>query len=185
MVEVGRWLWERGLVAGTSGNLSARIGADRILATPAGRAKGRLEPSDLVVVDPSGARVAGHLEPSSELKVHLAAYRQRSDVDAVVHAHPRTVVAMSLAGQRLAPALNPEKLAAIGPLADVGYEPPGSAALAARLERALGDHNALVMQHHGALTLGRDLEQAFNRLEMLEGSAQIYVTAKLLGGWSI
>lgn len=181
MVEVGRWMWERGHVAGTDGNLSARLDHGRILATPSGVAKGRMRPEDLVVTDLEGRVLSGRAAPSSELKLHLAAYRVRAGVGAVVHAHPRAAVAHSLAGVSLAQAIIPETVFTLGIIAAARYKTPGSESLAAEVEAMLGDHDAIIMERHGSVTVGVDLEQAFNRLESLEHAAQILYMARNLG----
>jgi len=180
LLEVGRWMWERGLIAGSEGNLSVRLGEGNVLLTPAGRNKGRLESNDLVTVDLKGRVVAGDARPSSEIQIHLAAYRLRADVGAVIHAHPCAVVAYSLAGVALVPTFNPEVGAAIGPITEVAYEAAGSAALTALFEKALAHNNAFIMARHGAVTLGNDIEHAFDRLEMLEQLARIQVMTQVI-----
>lgn len=181
MVEVGRWMWQRGFIGGTGGNLSVRLDHGRVLATPSGRAKGRLDPGDLVVVDLDGQVNQDAPRPSSEILIHLAAYRLRPDVGAVVHAHPEAVVAHTLSGLSLAPEINPEVLAVIGPVADVEYRAPGSAALVELLQGVLAHHNTFIIARHGTITLGEDLEQAYDRLEFLEQTARTRVMARSLG----
>ncbi len=181
MVEVGRWMWQRGHVAGTDGNLSARLPDGRVVATPAGVAKGRLQADDLVVTDLAGRVVSGSGIPSSELKLHLAVYRARPDVGAVVHAHPKAAVAHSLAGVSLAQAIIPETVVTLGTIAAARYATPGSASLASAVEAMIRDHDAIIMERHGSVTVGADLEQAYNRLESLEHAAEILVMARALG----
>ncbi len=181
MVEVGRCMYEQGYIAGTDGNLSVRLSSGNILATPSGVAKGRLDTSDLVVTDAEGNLVAGDLRPSSELKVHLAAYRLRPQVTAVVHAHPKAAIAHSLAGISLSETVIPETVLTLGMIAATDYDTPGSSALAERMEQALRCHDAIVMERHGTITLGRDLWQAYHRLESLEHTAEILLMARSLG----
>lgn len=181
MIEIGRRLWERGMIAGTCGNFSVRRGDGLILATPSGRAKGRLTEHDLVLTDVEGTIVSGTLPPSSEMRIHLAAYRLRPDVAAVVHAHPTTVVAHSLAAVGLTWDVLPETIVSLGNIASVPYETPGTPELAQRMESALADHNAIVMERHGAVTLGRDLDEAYERMETLEHAAQTLYLARTLG----
>jgi len=181
MVDIGRLMYARGLIAGSDGNLSVRLKGGRILATPSGVAKGRMTPEKLVVTDTSGKVLIGREKPSSELKVHLAAYRLRPDIDAVVHAHPPAALALSLAGIEMEPPAIPEAVLTLGPIARTEYKAPGSQALAERMEKGLRCHNAMIMERHGALTLGRDLEEAYNRMESLEHTAQTLWMAKLLG----
>lgn len=181
MLEIGRLLWNRGYIAGTSGNFSTRLDDDRILATPTGLAKGHLDPNDLVVTDLQGHVVDGNLPPSSELGIHLAAYRLRPDVGAIVHAHPKTVVAHSLANVQLLSTVLPETVVTLGVIPSVPYETPGSPALAAKMAGALADHDTIVMERHGAITLGRDLLEAYHRMETLEHAAETLYLAHTLG----
>ncbi|MEN8164680.1 MAG: class II aldolase/adducin family protein [Acidobacteriota bacterium] len=181
MIQVGRRLWEREFISGTGGNFSARLDDNHILSTPAGVAKGRLTPDDLVVTDLEGTRISGRLQPSSELRIHLASYRLRPEVHAVVHAHPKTVVAHSLASINLMFTALPETVAALGMIRSVPYETPGTSALALKMEGALADHNAVVMERHGAITLGRTLLEAYDRMETLEHAAQTLYLAETLG----
>ncbi len=181
MIEIGRRLWEREYVSGTGGNFSVRLDDNHILSTPAGLAKGRLTPDDLVVTDLEGEMISGRLRPSSELRIHLASYRLRPEVHAVVHAHPKTVVAHSLASINVMFTALPETVAALGMIRSVPYETPGSAALALKMEGALANHNAIVMERHGAITLGRTLLEAYDRMETLEHAAQTLYLAQTLG----
>ena len=181
MIEIGRRLWEREYISGTGGNFSARLDDKHILSTPAGLAKGRLAPDDLVVTDLEGNLISGRHRPSSELRIHLASYRLRPKVHAVVHAHPKTVVAHSLASINVMFTALPETVVALGMIRSVPYETPGSSALAQKMEGALADHNAIVMERHGAITLGRNLFEAFNRMETLEHAAQTLYLAQTLG----
>ena len=164
-----------------SGNFSARLNDVHILSTPTGLAKGRLTRDDLVVTDLEGTVISGRLRPSSELKIHLAAYRLRPDVGAVVHAHPKTVVADSLAAVTLMSTVLPETVVVLGTIPSVPYETPGTPALASKMEGALAHHNAIVMERHGAITLGRNLVEAYNRMETLEHAAQTLYMAHILG----
>ena len=181
MIEVGRRLWEREYISGTGGNFSARLDEKHILSTPAGLAKGRLTPDDLVVTDLAGTKVSGRLNPSSELRIHLAAYRLRPDIGAVVHAHPKTVVAHSLASISLLSTALPETVVALGMIRSVPYETPGTTELALKMESALAKFDAIVMERHGAVTLGRTLGEAYDRMETLEHAAQTLYLAQTLG----
>lgn len=181
MVEVGNRLWARELIAGTGGNLSARLDDRHILSTPAGVAKGRLNTEDLVTTDLHGNIVSGGRSASSEIRIHLAAYRLRPDIGAVVHAHPKTVVAHSLASAPLMTAALPEFVVSLGTIPCVAYETPGTSTLAAKLEASMAHHNAIVMERHGAITLGKDLLQAYDRMEILEHGAQTLHLAQTLG----
>ena len=96
IVEVGRRLWMQGFVASNDGNISVRLGPDRLLTTPKSVSKGFMTPDMMVVTDMDGAKVSGARDASSELKMHLEVYRQRPDIGAVVHAHPATATGLSL-----------------------------------------------------------------------------------------
>jgi L-fuculose-phosphate aldolase len=181
MLEVGRCLWQREYISGTSGNFSVRLDDDHILSTPSGLAKGRLTPNDLVVTDLEGTVVQGSHQPSSELRIHLAAYRLRPEIGAVVHAHPKTIVALSLASIDVMFTALPETVVALGLIGSAPYETPGSSALASVMESALENHDAIVMERHGAITLGRNLFEAYDRMETLEHAAQTLYLAQSLG----
>jgi L-fuculose-phosphate aldolase len=184
MVRVGQWLHAHAYVDGASGNLSARLDPDRLLATPSGLPKGFLEPDQLIVVNTRGDLVRGApgLKPTSELLMHLEAYRRRPDVNAVVHAHPVTSVALSIAGVSLAECVIPEAVVVLGVIPTAPYATPSSA----ENQRAISDlilgHDAIVLQYHGSLTVGRDLMEAYLRLETLEHTAKIVALSRLLGG---
>ncbi len=182
MVEIGRRMYERGYIAGTDGNLSVRLGDGRFLATPSGVAKGQLESTDLVVTDEQGELVAGSGRPSSELKVHLTAYALRPEIGAVVHAHPQAAVAFTLAGISLAPTFIPETVLTLGTIAASDYETPGTPSLADKMAEVLRCHDAITMARHGTITLGKDLLQAYHRLESLEHTAVTLYMARTLGG---
>ena len=178
--EAGRRLAERGLIAGTEGNIAARVG-DRVLVTPAGRDKGALAPADLVEVDLEG-RGHGPGVPSTELGLHLVVLAARPDVAAVVHAHPPAATAFAAAGLALDDDVLPELLAQFGTVPLVPYGMPGSPELGERVRPFVAGHDALLLANHGAVTFGRDVEQAAQRMESLEQGARILLAARLLGG---
>ncbi|MCX6358056.1 MAG: class II aldolase/adducin family protein, partial [Candidatus Aureabacteria bacterium] len=101
IVEVCRRMYARGLISGSDGNVSIRLGSDRVLSTPSGCNKGFIAPADLIITDMDGRRLQGSRKPTTELFMHLEAYRQRPDIGAVIHAHPPYTVAFSIAGQKL------------------------------------------------------------------------------------
>jgi len=176
----GRRLWERGLIGGNEGNLSARLGPDRVLATPAGQSKGHLAPDQMVVLDLEGQAISGG-KPSSEIKLHLRAYAQRPDCQAVVHAHPPVATAYTLAGLSIPDDVLPEAGYVLGPVATVPFAMPGTDEVPDRLEPLLGGHKTFLISHHGAATLGSSLEDAYNRMETLERVARVLMLARLAG----
>lgn len=181
LVEAGRRLYARGLIAATEGNLSARTGRD-FLTTPRGVCKGDLTAGMLVRVNADGKRVRGRGEPSSELFMHLALYRARPEVGAVVHAHPPVASGFAAAHRGLDERLLAEAVVILGPVCLVPYAVPGTEALARALEAAAPDHDAFLLENHGAVTVGRDVWEAFYRMETLERLAQVCLVARTLGG---
>jgi len=182
IVRVGRLLYERGLIVAGDGNISARLSDELILTTPSGACKGMLDPADLVVVDLEG-RVRGEGgKPSTELQMHLAVYQNRPDVQAVVHAHPPTAVACTLAGVHLDQCVLPEAIITLGAVPTAPFALTGTREMYDALAPFLPYHNAILLTHHGALTVGRELMQAFHRMEQVEHSAKILMAAQQLGG---
>lgn len=185
IVRVCRRLYERGLIAGQDGNVSVRLGRDRVLVTPAGMSKADVTARDLVEVplqSPPPSR-AGRTrrKPSSELAVHLAIYRGRPDVGAVVHAHPPAATGFAVAGERFPENVLPELVYSVGPVALVPFAAPGSQALADSFGPWLAGHDAWLMANHGAVTAGATLLVAHQRMESLEHAARIVVAARALG----
>jgi L-fuculose-phosphate aldolase len=185
MVRIGRLMWERGYVAATDGNLSARLGRDRLLVTASGLSKGFLSTDDLVVISPDGEPVASYRgrgqRASSEISMHLEVYRRRPDVNAVVHAHPPLATAFSIAGVSLARCVIPEVVVTLGGIPTTGYATPGTVEVPASISAAIRDHDALILDHHGSLTVGKTLWEAYLRLEKVEHTAQITLAAQQLG----
>lgn len=181
LVAIGRRLYERGMLAGTDGNLSARLPDGNILVTPSGAAKGSLEPGDLVIVDPDGKPVDRHRRASSELAMHLAIYRSRPDINACVHSHAPHATAFPVAGEPLPDDILPEVVLFVGPIAFTDYAPPGTEAVPASLSPFVSDHDAFLLKNHGLLTIGVNLEEAWHRHETVEHYARILLLARQLG----
>jgi L-fuculose-phosphate aldolase len=181
IARVCRRLYERGLVAGPDGNVSVRLSDGSILVTPAGMSKVDVQASDLVVVDPNGRVLAGHGRPSSELALHLRAYSRRSDVHAVVHAHPPIATGFSVAGESFEAPVLPEVILQMGAVPLVPYVTPGTDALADSCGPYIDRYDAFLMANHGATTLGATLAVAHQRMESLEHAARILLAARTLG----
>lgn len=179
IAEVGRRLYARGLVAAAEGNVSVRLG-ERLLMTPAGVCKGYLTADQIVATDLAGRPENGR--PSTEAPMHTAVYRQRSDVSAVVHAHPPTATGCAVAGVRLDEPYLAEAVATLGSVCIVPYRPPGSAELAASVADAVAEAETILLAHHGALTVGTDVFRAWERMETLEHVARVRLVVRLLGG---
>ncbi len=187
IVRVCRLLWKRGYVAATDGNVSVRLGPDRMLATPSGLSKGFLREDQLVLTDLSGvlaspAPSAAGLRPSSELRMHCAVYRERPDVLAVVHAHPPVATACTVAGVSLMQPVLPEVLVTLGGVPTAQYARPSSAEGAVVVRELIRGHDALLLDHHGTLTVGRSAFEAYLKLEKVEHAALVLLGARQLGG---
>ena len=181
IVRVCRRLYERGLIAGPDGNVSVRIARDHVVATPRGFSKADVEEHDLVLLTLEGAKIGGKHEASSEIAMHLAAYRARPDVFAVVHAHPPVATAFAVSGQGLPGDVLPELAVQVGEVPLVPYATPGTQALPDAMRPFLPNYDAFLLANHGATTLGRTLTEAHQRMESVEHSANILLTARLLG----
>ena len=181
MVEIGRRVYAKGFVAASDGNLSQRLSGDRLLITPSGSCLGELQPGDLPVVDLAGRFLSGPGRPTSELALHLAVYRFRPDVNAVVHAHPPMANAFSFAGQSLAQCVIPEVVVGFGAIPTTRYATPSSPEGAEVIRDLIRDHDGLLLQRHGSLTVGADLREAYFKLEKIEHAAHVTLLARLLG----
>lgn len=175
-----RHLAARGLIAGRDGNLSVRIGTERVLVTPSGYIKALLNPADMVEVDLAGTPRRSSRKPTSELDLHLRILRHRPDVHAVVHAHPPTATGFAVAGVEIPGNLLPELAFVVGPVPLVPYGKAGTPELGDRVVPFLKEHNALLLAKHGAVTMGSTLDEAWIRMETLEHSARIIVAAMRL-----
>lgn len=177
----GAWLCERAFVVATDGNLSLRIGENRVLTSPTGMSKGMLAPADLVVTDLDGSRLEGHRAPSSELQMHLAIYRRRPDVRAICHAHPPVATGFAAAGMALDKALLAESILDLEFIPVAPYATPGTLDLADSLRPLVAHHNAILLANHGVVTFGPDLLTAFFRMETTEHIARVTLVTELLG----
>jgi L-fuculose-phosphate aldolase len=181
LVEICHRTYRQGFIAAMDGNVSARLGRDRVLVTPSGFHKGLIQSEDLVVTDLRGRRISGRHKPSSEFLMHELAYAERDDVGAVLHAHPPIAVALALAGVSLQTCVLSESCLSLGAIVTAPYATPTTAEVPDSLRELVRKWNAIILQRHGALTLGVDLEQAYNRMEIVEHTAKIIHAARVLG----
>lgn len=181
MCEAGRRLYARGLIAGTDGNISVRLGDDRFLCTPSGSALGSVRPHEMVVADVQGRKVAGEGKVSSEFFTHLAAYEERTDVRAVIHAHPPRAVAFTLAGRSLVSPVLPEVVFSMGGIPVAPYATPGTREGGESVRPLVSECDALLMERHGALTLGASVFEALYKMETIEHAAETLLAASQLG----
>lgn len=183
VIEVCRRLHGSGFIAATDGNVSCRLGMEAILITPGSKPKGSLKPVDLLVVDLQGEVIGGGGgKPSSEIRVHLEILRRRPDVGAVVHAHPPLLTALTVAGLPFMADLLPEVWLSIGPVPTAPYATPSTEELPKSIVGRIENHQAVLLERHGSLTLGSSPQEAYLRLEKLEHAAKVQVIAHLLGG---
>jgi L-fuculose-phosphate aldolase len=182
IVEVGRRMYARGYTASNDGNISVRLGADCLLMTPKGVAKGFMTPDMMCITDLDGRKLQGDLDPSSEMLMHLEVYRQRPDVQAVVHAHPPTATGFAVAGIPLTRAVLAEVLTTLGSIPIAEYATPSTSELPAAVRKYIKAHDGMLLANHGALTVGADLFAAYFKMETIEHFAKISLVARLLGG---
>ena len=183
ILEVGRRLQERFFVAANDGNISVRLGTEEILITPTGVNKGDMSAEMLLTVDPEGSVLSGSLKPTSELKMHLAVYQQRADVQAIVHAHPPTATGFATSRIRLdQDVILPEVVFGLGKIGFSEYGTPTTHQVPEAVSREIAECDALLLANHGALTVGSSLMQAYYRMETLEMYARIRLVTIQLGG---
>lgn len=181
LVEISKQIYDRGYAAASDGNVSHRLTGDRVLVTPGGFCLGELQPSDLVCVNMAGHCFSGRNRPTSELPLHLAVYAIRSDVNAVVHAHPPIANAFSFAGQTLDQCVIPEVVLGFGAIPTSAYATPSSEEGPRVIQELIREHDAILLQRHGSLTVGPSLRDAYFKLEKVEHAAQITLAARQLG----
>ena len=181
IIEVGLRLYERGYIAANDGNISARIGTNRVLITPTRMCKGFMKTKDLSIIDMSGKVLSGSRKPSSECDFHVKIFRARPDVNSVCHAHPPYATGFAVAGIPLDKMVLPEVIIRLGIVPIVEYGTPGHADLFDQIEKKLIDHDAFLLANHGAITVGTSVNDAYDKMETLEHFAMIQFIAHLLG----
>ncbi|WP_195938241.1 class II aldolase/adducin family protein [Romboutsia sp. 1001713B170131_170501_G6] len=177
-------MWQLGWVAANDGNVTVKLEDGTFLATPTGISKSFITPEKLVHIDANGEILDGleGLRPSSEIKMHLRCYKEREDVGAVVHAHPPTATGFAVAQLDMDRYTMIETVVAIGSVPVTPYGTPSTEEVPEAIAPYLNEHDVLLLQNHGALTVGADLITAYYRMETLELYAKISLTAHLLGG---
>lgn len=182
LCQVCRLLYQRGYTVGHDGNVSLRLGEDQILVTPSGVGKGRLRPEMLVKCALSGEVLEGDRHPSSETPMHLMVYRERSDVRAVVHAHPPMATAFAVCRRPLGERYLTETVSGLGEVPVAPFALPSTREVPDSVRPFVRDHSAVLLANHGALAWGENLWSAFDRLEVVEQTAKIYSAVGRLGG---
>jgi L-fuculose-phosphate aldolase len=185
IVDIGRLVYQKGWVAANDGNITMRLDAQRILATPTGVSKGMMHVDDLIVIDMQGKKLTGRRECTSEVAMHMKIYEMRPDIHSVLHAHPPVATGFASAGRPLNLALLPEVIIGLGCVPLAAYGLPGTPALTEPLIPYIPKYDAIMMGNHGAVSYGEDVYKAFFRMETVEHFARISLVAELLGGATV
>lgn len=182
--EIGRRMYGRRMVAANDGNISVRLSENEILCTPTGVSKGFMEPEQLCKVDLAGNMLGENAGPgpSSEVKMHLRVYQRRPDILAVVHAHPIFATSFAVMGRALDVPIMPEVIVNFGKVPIASYGTPSTAEIPDAVEPYLNDYEAVLLEHHGALTWGKDLLTAYMKMESVEFYAELLYRTTQLGG---
>ena len=182
VLKTGQELARRGLVAGTSGNCSARVpGSDLIVITPSSMEYELLLAEDMCVVNMDREKVEGRYDPSVEVIMHLAIYKAREDVGGIVHTHQKMASAVAVAGKSIPPILEEEVFALGGGIELAEYALPGTEDLARNAVEALGSRNACLLPHHGVVAVGPRIQDALLKAEIVERAAEIFIMATMIG----
>jgi len=181
IVDVMRYMEERGLNYGRSGNVSVRVRDDKILITPSGVVKAEMSPEDILVVSMDGEVVEGERRPTVEMPLHLAIYKNYEYFKAVIHAHAPYTSVLAVAREPLPPIIEEMVIYTGGEVRVAEYAPFGSRELAGNAVKALEGRSAVILANHGVVTCGKSLDEALEVLKVVERTAQIYILARLLG----
>ena len=182
IIEVGKRLHAKNFVASNDGNISIRLSYNEIMITPSGVSKGYMDPADMIVTDLNGNVISGNKIPSSEIKMHLAVYQKRGDVKAIVHAHPQKATAFAVARIPIDRIALPEVVFSLGMVSLAEYGTPTTPDLPQKVVDKICSADALILENHGALTVGKDVMDAYYKMETLEHFCSIILYSRLLGG---
>jgi L-fuculose-phosphate aldolase len=180
IVCICRMLHRKNYLAATDGNVSVRL-QDRLLTTPSGVHKGLMEADQVITVDFSGRVLEGEGKPTSEIRMHVLAYELRPDIAAVVHAHLPYATACTLAGIDLMEPILPEVVITLGGIPTAPYATPGTNEVPDSIREFIRDYDAILLARHGAMTVGKDVREAYNKMEKLEHTARVVLAARLQG----
>ena len=180
--EIGRRMYQREYVAANDGNISVKVGNNLIISTPTGVSKGYMTSDMISEVNLEGNWNGIGLEPTSELKMHLRVYKENKNVGAVVHAHPPIATAFSVAGIELIKPILIENILMLGPILIAPFAKPGTQEVPESIAPYCKKYKGVLLANHGALTWGKDLTEAYHRLESMEHYAKILMySTKILG----
>src|SRR5918993_3048837 len=162
--------------------MSTRLDDARLMTTPKSVSKGFMTPDMMVIVDNDGRKLAGDRDASSELPMHVEIYRNRPDVNGVVHAHPPLATGFAVAGIPLTRAVLAEVITTLGSIPIAEYGTPSTAELPDAVRKYIKAHDGMLLANHGAVTCCRTLMSAYFKMETIEHFAKISLVARLLGG---
>ena len=181
IIATAKQVYKAGIVAATDGNISHRLMTDRVMITPAGRSFANLNTNEISYVDIDGNILNFEHKPSSELPMHLEIYRQRPEINAVIHAHPPFATAFTITGNSLSDPILPEVVMMFGKIPTAPYATPSTQESAESIRHLIKEHDAILLDHHGAVTYGKSLDEAYYKMEKLEHAAKTILAAKSLG----
>lgn len=181
MCEIGRRIYAKGFAAGNDGNITYRLGKNKVLCTPTLISKGSLTPADLCVVDMQGKQISGKRKPSSEIRLHLTILRERPDVNSVVHCHPPHATAFAVAREPIPQAVLPEIEVFLGEVPITPYKTPGTQEFADTVLPFVKHSTVMILANHGTVSFGETLERAFWWTEILDAYCRILMLARDLG----
>jgi L-fuculose-phosphate aldolase len=179
--EIGRRLYNRGFAAANDGNITVRLNDREVLCTPTMVSKGFMKPEDVCKVDYEGKQLAGTRKRTSEVLLHLAVYKARPDVNAVVHCHPPYATAFAVAQEPIPKCVLPEVEVFLGEVPIARYETPGGPRFAETVLPYVRDCNTIILANHGTVTFGPDLEKAYFNSEIIDAYCKILLLARQLG----
>jgi L-fuculose-phosphate aldolase len=179
--EIGRRVYAKGFAAANDGNISIRLNDREVLCTPTMMCKGFMKCEDMCVVDYEGKQLRGTRKRSSEILLHLAVYKNRPDVQAVVHCHPPHATAFAVAGVPIPQCILPEVEVFLGEVPTAIYETPGTQKFADTIVPHLKSSNTIILANHGTVTFGPDLEKAYWNSEIIDAYCRILILARQIG----
>lgn len=188
MCEIARMMYAKNLICGPAGNISARLDENHFLMTPSIFFKQKLTPDQLIIVDWQGNKTGvettanKNLKPTSETSMHLASYKLRPDVTGIVHAHPSHCVALTAAGKKIRSQVLTEAMLFLGEIGVAEYATPTTDELGSNVAKVMSDHDCVVLPYHGVIVAGKDMWDAFAKLEVMEQAAEICCLVESMGG---
>lgn len=182
--DIGKRIYDKGMVAANDGNISVKLNDNEFLCTPTGVSKGFMTPEYICKVDADGKVIEANpgFKPSSEIKMHMRVYKERPDVNAVVHAHPMYATGFAIAGIPLTQPIMPEAVISLGAVPIAEYGTPSTEEIPDAVSKYLQSYDAVLLENHGALSFSDSLVNAYHKMESVEFYAKLLYISKQLGG---